>query len=56
VYDEDKTSEDFGYLIFYSETECRFGIGTKTTFGHLHYDTAGFVGIYGSLKDAIDNL
>jgi hypothetical protein len=56
VFDENKNSSKDGYLIFYSEHEHSFGLGTKTTYLTEKKNTGGLVGIYGSFIDAINSM
>jgi hypothetical protein len=55
VFDEDKHNEEQGYVIFYSEKDCAFGLGTKTNLQKLH-NVGTFIGIYGSFIDALDSM
>lgn len=55
VFDEDKNNNKQGYLIFYSEKDDSFGIGTKTNLKEIG-QVGGFVGIYGSFIDAIKSM
>lgn len=55
VFDERKTSNTDGYLIFYSEMDECFGIGTKTNMKGIS-ETGTFIGIYGSFSDTIKSL
>jgi hypothetical protein len=55
VFDEDKNSEEQGYVIFYSEKDCAFGLGSKTNLQKLH-NVGTFIGIYGSFIDALESM
>jgi hypothetical protein len=55
VFDEDIKSQDKGYLIFFSESDNGFGIGTKTNLKNIK-NAGTFLGIYGSFIDAINSL
>lgn len=55
VFDEDKNSEEQGYVIFYSENDCAFGLGTKTNLQALR-NVGTFIGIYGSFIDALVSM
>jgi hypothetical protein len=55
VFDENKESEETGYLIFYSEIDNEFGLGTKTNLKKLP-GSGTFIGIYGSFSDAFNSM
>lgn len=55
VFDEDEDDENVGYLIIYSESENAFGLATKTNINNAK-KIGTFIGIYGSLADAIDSM
>jgi hypothetical protein len=55
VFDEDKNDNRRGYLIFYSENDNSFGIGTKTNLKGIE-QAGSFVGIYGSFFDTIKSM
>lgn len=52
VMDENRRSANTGYLVFYSEADQAFGLGTKTTIERSE-DAGTFIGIYGSLGDTL---
>ena len=55
VFDEDKNNEEQGYLIFYSESDNAFGLGTKTNMKKLH-NVGTIIGIYGSFVDTLNSM
>ena len=55
VFDENQKNEKTGYLIFYSEKDECFGLGTKTTLQNL-LGVGGFVGLYGSFVDTVNSM
>lgn len=55
VFDENKNSTEQGYLIFYSEIDKEFGLGTKTNL--MNIEQAGtFIGVYGSFLDTVKSM
>jgi len=55
VFDEDKENGKEGYLIFYSERDNEFGIGTKINLKQIK-NTGTFIGIYGSFLDTVASM
>ena len=53
VFDEDKNSEEPSYLVFYSESDNAFGLGTKTNMKKLQ-NVGTLIGIYGSFIDTLN--
>jgi hypothetical protein len=55
VLDEDKTSKDNGYLVFYSQVDGAFGLGTKTTMTK-GIEAGTFLGIFGTFISTLDSM
>ena len=55
VLDENHQNKEGGYLVFYSEHDSSFGLGTKTNVTKIP-NLGTFVGVYGSLSDAIKSM
>lgn len=55
VYDECKGDSKSGYLIFYSEEENEFGLGTKTNKKNMP-EVGTFIGIYGTFFETIHSM